>query len=174
MLILRFIAKFLKILNSAASPAQIAGGFILGMIIGLTPLSGLHNLLILFLIIILNVNITMAIFSFGVFSLIAYLMDPLFHNLGYYLLVDVEGLHSFWIMLYNIPIFALSRFNNTVLLGSFLSSLILLIPVYFIVKKAVVEYREKLGPKVQKWKIVKIMKSTKLYTVYTKVSAWRQ
>jgi len=116
----------------------------------------------------------MAIFSFGVCSLIAYLMDPLFHNLGYYLLVDVEGLHSFWTMLYNIPIFALSRFNNTVLLGSLLSSLILLIPVYFIVKKAVVKYREKLGPKVQKWKIVKIMKSTKLYTIYTKVSAWRQ
>lgn len=174
MFVLQFIAKFFKILSSAASPAQISSGFILGMIIGLTPLWSLHNLIILLLIIILNVNITMAIFSFGLFSLIAYLIDPLFHSLGYFMLVDIKLLHGFWLMLYNVPIIALSKFNNTVVLGSFLSSLVLLIPVYFIMKKAVVTYREKLEPIVLKWKIVKVIKGSKLYSVYGKLADWRQ
>ena len=96
MFVLQFIAKFFKILSSAATPAQISGGFILGMVIGLTPLWSLHNLIIILLIIILNVNITMAIFSFGIFSLVAYLIDPLFHSLGYFVLVDAKVLHGMW------------------------------------------------------------------------------
>ncbi len=37
MLILQFLINFLKVLNEKASPQAIAGGFALGMIIGLTP-----------------------------------------------------------------------------------------------------------------------------------------
>ena len=64
---LQFIAKLIKILRSGATPAQIAGGFILGMIIGLTPRWSVHNLLIVLIIILINVNISMAIFSFLLF-----------------------------------------------------------------------------------------------------------
>ena len=48
MFILQYIAKLFKILRSAATPEQIAGGLILGMIPGLTPFMSLHNLIILF------------------------------------------------------------------------------------------------------------------------------
>ena len=48
MLIFRFLAKLLKILRSAATPGQISGGFILGMIMGLPPFWSLHNLVVLF------------------------------------------------------------------------------------------------------------------------------
>lgn len=173
MFVIKFLAKLLKILNSAATPGQIAGGFILGMIIGLTPFWSLHNLIIIFLIIILNVNITMSIFSFGIFSIIAYLADPLFHNLGFFVLVDVKTLHGLWLALYNVPIMALSKYNNTIVMGSFLSSLILLIPIYFMVKIGVVHYREKLQPIVSKWKIVQVVKGSKLYSVYGKIADWR-
>ena len=47
MLIVKYIAKLIKILRSAATPGQIAGGVILGMIPGLTPVWSLHNLLVL-------------------------------------------------------------------------------------------------------------------------------
>ncbi|MDP8202196.1 MAG: TIGR03546 family protein [Candidatus Tenebribacter burtonii] len=174
MFVFQFLAKFFKILSSAATPGQISGGFILGMIIGLTPFWSLHNLIIILLIIILNVNITMSIFSFGIFSLIAYLIDPLFHNFGYFILVDVKMLHGLWLTLYNIPILALSKYNNTVVMGSFLTSLILLVPFYFMMKKTVVAYREKLEPIVLKWKIIKVIKGSKLYSVYGKLADWRQ
>lgn len=173
MLIVQYIAKLIKILRSAATPGQIAGGFILGMILGLTPLWSLHNLVVLFILIILNVNISMAIFSFIIFSGIAYLLDPVFHNLGFFLLVDMASLKAFWTSVYNFPILGLSRFNNTVVMGSLVASLILLVPVFFISKKGVIAYREKIDPKFQKWKLIQAVKGTKIYSVYEKVSNWR-
>lgn len=162
------VVDLFKILRSAASPGQIAGGFILGMIIGLTPLFSLHNLLVLLLIIILNVNIGMAIFSFTLFSLFSFLLDPLFHNFGFYILVEITSLRSLYIDMYNVPVLALSKFNNTVVMGSFVTSLILLIPMYFFMKRFVVIYREKLDPKIEQLKIVKALKATKLYQLFDK------
>lgn len=171
MFIIQFIAKLINILRSAASPAQIASGFMLGMVIGLTPMLALHNLIILILIIIFNVNIAMAIFSFGIFSGIAYVLDPIFHNLGYFLLVDVTSLHGICTSLYNIPLVALSRYNNTVVMGSLVTALVLMIPLYFLARTGVVQYREKIDAKVQKWKIIKIIKSSSVYNWYEKIKA---
>jgi uncharacterized protein (TIGR03546 family) len=166
---IEILAKLIRILRSAASPAQIAGGFILGMIIGLTPLWNLHNLIVFILIVILNVNIGMALFSFALFSGFAYLLDPLFHDLGFFLLVDQNSLNNFWTNLYNVPVVALSNFNNTVVMGSIIFSLILLIPVYFASKKGVIWYRENIDTRMQKWKIVKIVKGSKIYNIYQKI-----
>ena len=167
------LSKLFKALRSGASPKQIAGGFIFGMILGLTPLWSLHNLLVLILIIVLKVNISMAIFSFLMFSGVAYLIDPLFHSFGYWLLVDVTALQGLWTSLYNTPVIPLTRYNNTVVMGSLVSSLILTLPVFFLVKGGVVLYREKLEAKIQKLKIVQVVKSSKIYSVYQKISDFR-
>ncbi len=132
---IELLAKLVKILRSAASPNQIAAGFIIGMIIGLTPFWTLHNLVLIILVIILNVNIATGIFSWIIFSGIGYIMDPLFHHLGYFILVDLTFLKGLWTTLYNFPIIALSKYNNTVVMGSLTVSLALCLPVYFLVKK---------------------------------------
>ncbi len=171
MFIIQFLAKLVKILRSAATPAQIAGGLMLGMVLGLTPLLTVHNLIVVILIIILNVNIAMAIFSFGIFSGIAYIFDPLFHNLGYYLLVKVPSLQGMWTSLYNIPVVALSRYNNTVVMGSLVTALVLMIPLYFLTKSGVIQYREKIDSRVQKLKIMKVIKSSSIYNFYQKLKS---
>ena len=173
MFFLKLLSKLLKALRSAASPGQLAGGFILGMIIGLTPVWSLHNLVVVVLIIILNVNISMAIFSFALCSGFAYLLDPLFHSFGYWLLVDVSALYGLWKFMAETPLLALGRFNNTVVLGSFIVSVLLLIPMYFLVKHGVVLYREKIDARIQKWKIIQAIKSSKLYSLYQKISNLR-
>jgi uncharacterized protein (TIGR03546 family) len=170
---LQFIGKLITILHSAATPAQIAGGFILGIIIGLTPFWSLHNLLVLLLIIILNVNIAIAIASTALFSLFAYLLDPLFHSFGYFLLVDFTFMQGTYSTLYNIPIIALSRFNNTVVMGSLVTSLILLIPVFIMVKNGVIKYHENVLARFEKLKVVKAIKGTKIYGWYAKYAEWR-
>ena len=169
MFVLEFIAKLIKILRSEISPNQISWGFALGMILGLTPFWSLHNLIVVILIIILKVNLATAIFSFGIFSAIAYLVDPLFHSFGYYLLVDLDSLNAFWTWLYNVPILALSKFNNTVVMGSLIFSIILMIPVYFLVKIGVVNYREKIDVKIKNWKFIKLITKTKIYSLYEKI-----
>lgn len=169
MFVLEFVAKLIKILRSEISPNHISWGFVFGMILGLTPFLSLHNLIVVILIIILKVNLATAIFSFGIFSAIAYLVDPLFHSFGYYLLVDLESLNSFWTWLYNVPILALSKFNNTVVMGSLVSSLILGLPVYFLVKIGIINYREKIDVKIKNWKFIKLIKGTKIYSLYEKI-----
>ena len=166
---LELIAKLFKILRSGGSPGQISGGFILGMILGLTPLWNLHNLIVFFLLVIINVNLGAAIFAFLIFSTIAYLLDPLFHSLGYYLLTGIPGLHDLWITMSNTPILGLSNFNNTVVLGSFITSMILLIPVYFSMKKFVILYREKFEARIQKLKFIQAIKASGLYSFYEKI-----
>lgn len=169
MFVIEFLAKLLKILRSAASPNQIAWGFTMGMIIGLTPFWSLHNILLILLIIILKVNLAMAIFSFAIFSGVAYLFDPLFHNFGYFLLVDLKSLKPIWTSLYNFPLVALSRYNNTVVMGSFIVALISIVPIFFLSKRFVFYYREKLDPKFQKLKIVKMIKGSTVYSYYEKI-----
>jgi len=170
---LQFIGKLVKILHSAATPGQIAGGFILGMIMGLTPFWSLHNLVIILILILLNVNIAMAIFGFLVCSMFAYLLDPLFHSIGYFLLVDLTFMEGIYTTFYGIPVIALSRFNNTVIMGSLASSLILLIPVFMLVKRGVIHYRESVMVRMEKWKIVKAVKGSKVYSWYSKYAEWR-
>lgn len=169
MFILEFLAKLFKILRSEASPNQIAAGFVLGMIIGLTPFLTLHNLIIIVLIIIVKVNIGMAIFAFVIFSGVAYLLDPLFHDLGYFLLVDVTALKGLWTALYNFPLVALSRYNNTVVIGSLAVTLILIIPMFPFARYFVKVYRAKIDPRLQKLKIVQIVKGSKFYSIYEKI-----
>jgi uncharacterized protein (TIGR03546 family) len=170
MFIIQYLSKLIKIIRSAASPSQIAGGLILGMMIGLSPsFLTLTNLFMVLLLIILNVNIATALFSYAIFSGIAYLLDPWFHSLGYHLLVNMEGLRGLWAYLYKEPVVPYTRFNNTVVMGSFVISLLLLIPVYFLSKLLVIKYREKLEPKVKNWKWVKLLKSNQVYQLYEKL-----
>ncbi len=173
MLIIKFLSKLIRILRSAASPGQIAGGFVLGMILGLTPLWKLHNLVTFILLVILNVNISTALFGFALFSGIAYLLDSFFHSLGFYLLVDVKSLWSVWAALYNMPVIALTHFNNTVVLGSLVSSLALVTPVFLASKKGVILYREKLDSKLQKTRFMQLLKSSKIYSLYERIRDWR-
>ncbi len=166
---LKLLAKLFKALRSGESPGKLAGGFILGMIIGLTPVSSPHNLIVLIVLIVIPVNLGMAIFSFLLFSGFAYLFDPLFHSLGFWILVDIPALQGLWTTMYNSPVLGLSKFNNTVVMGSLIVSLILLLPMYYATKWLVVYYREHIDAKMQKWKIVQMVKSSKIYGLYEKI-----
>ncbi|MEX2605486.1 MAG: TIGR03546 family protein [Gracilimonas sp.] len=169
---MRYFAKLLKALASEASPSQIAGGIILGMIIGLTPVASLHNLFILILILILKVNLGMAILSFTIFSGIAYLADPLFHSFGIWLL-ELESMQQTWTDMYNNEWWALTKFYNTVVIGSFATAVLLCIPMFPLSQFGVLQYRKHIHEKMQKWKVIKAIKGTKFYSIYQTVSRVR-
>jgi uncharacterized protein (TIGR03546 family) len=167
MFVLKFLNRLYKILRSNASPSQIAGGFVCGMIMGLTPLFNLHNFIVFLLILVFRVNISMVIAAFVIFSGFAFLLDPLFHSLGYWLLVDMSLFRPIWTDLYN-SFFSFSSFNNTIVLGSFLVSM-LLTPSYILIKKGVVYYRNHLDDKISNMSLVKSLKATPIYSIYIKI-----
>lgn len=169
MFILEILGKFIKILSSDVSPNQLAWGFALGTILGFTPFWTLHNLVVIILLIILRVNISAALFSFALFSFFAWLLDPFFHTIGYAVLVDIPALQSMWTSLYNAPIAPFTRFNNTVVMGSFLFSIVLLLPNYFLFKWFVHRYRDSWREKIKKWKITKALLGSKIVQLYFKI-----
>jgi len=166
---LHLIKNFIQILRSGQTPDQIAGGFVLGAMVGLMPLVTLQGLLLWLVIFILNVNLTAVFLSATIFTLVAFLFDPAFHALGYFFLVDVQSLHGLWSSLYNAPIAPLTRFNNTVALGSFVSGFILFLPIYFGMKRFVVAYRIHIGASVEKWKIYQVISKSAPVRWYEKI-----
>jgi len=166
---LKIIRDLIGILREGQSPRQAAGGFMLGAMVGFCPTMTLQSLLIWLLILILNVNLGAALLALTFCSLFAYLLDPFFHWLGYQILVQIDVLQPLWTSLYNQPIAPLTRFYNTVVMGSFFTASILAAPIYFGFRNLVVAYRGSIGARVEKLKIYQIIKKSSLAQFYFRV-----
>ncbi len=166
---LTLLAKLLKALNSEASPSQISLAFVLGMIMGFTPLWSVHNLIVLLLALVLRINLTGFILAFGVFSGLAYGLDSLFIQAGEYLLTHAD-LKDFWTSLYVSDAWRVTRFNNTLVMGSLAVSLALALPAFFLFNFLIHQYRDKIFAWVQKSKLVQMLKANKFYNLYTSLT----
>ena len=169
MFFLKILSKFVKALHAEDNPSQVAWGFALGAIPGLTPLWGLHNLVVLLLVMILKVNAAAVLLSFALFSLLAFPLAPVFHAIGLGVLTKIPFLKGLWTALYNAPLAPFTRFNETVAMGGFLTAMILLIPNYFIFRFLVSRYRRTWKDRVERWKIVKVFKSSWPVRAYVKL-----
>ena len=166
---LQILKNFIQILRSGQTPRQIAGGFALGSIVGLMPFFTLQGLLLWLVILVIDVNLSAVLLSATLFTLIAYLFDPVFHSLGYLFLTDISALQALWTSLYNAPIAPLTRFNNTVVMGSLVCSLILFLPIYFGMKRFVLAYRAHVGAKIERWKTYQLISTSAPVRWYEKI-----
>lgn len=173
-IIIKTIHGILKLLNSETSPIQMGAGIAFGMILGLTPLMSLHNLVIFLLVCLLRVNFSMFFLSWGWFSVLGFLLDPIFDGVGYWALVDLKSMRPFWIQITSGAIWPFFRFNNTIVMGSLLVSLILLIPVWILSIFLVKAYRAHWREQIRDSKFMKVLKATPLYGLYDKYQNLRQ
>lgn len=169
---LKLLAKLLKVLNSEAEPGQISIAICLGMIAGLTPLMSVHNLLVLLLALLIRVNLSAFILGTVFFSGLAYAMDPAFHTIGLRVL-KAQALEGLFTAMYNNPLLRITRFNNTIVLGSLLASLAAFVPMAFLLNFLIRKYREHLLAWVRKTRIAQIITGSKLYSIYQNVSSLR-
>ncbi|MDH5182634.1 MAG: TIGR03546 family protein [Gammaproteobacteria bacterium] len=137
------LLKFIKLLNSEQAPHQLSLGLAFALIVGFTPTLSLHNLLVLFLLLMLRANISAFLLGWAIFSLLGLLLDPLFHLVGQNLLSQ-SSLHEMWTGMYNNSFWRLSHFNNTILLGSLLISVLAFIPFFFLSNRLIRLYRERM------------------------------
>ncbi len=166
MLLLKIIQKLIATLNSDGTPGQVAAGIALGSAFGLTPFASLHNLVIFGAVFLFNVSFPAAMLGWVIFAPVGFLLDPLFDTIGRMLLVDSPNLVPMWTALYNMPVVPLSNYNNTVVLGSFLGWVVLLVPIFFFARWGVGAYRQHVLPRLEKMKFIRAMKASKLYNVY--------
>ncbi len=168
---LTIVAKIFKTLNSETEPFQISLALCFAMIAGLTPLWSLHNFIVLLLVLILRVNLTTFILAWLGFSGIAYILDPVLHAFGLHILT-VDALKGFWTALYNSTLWRLSNYNNSLLMGSLVTSLGLFVPLFFLSNMIIRKYREHILDWVMKSRIVQALKASKFYGIYQSVPDW--
>jgi uncharacterized protein (TIGR03546 family) len=163
--VITLLAKLLKALSSDDNPAQISLAVVLAAFLGLTPLLSPHNILVVFLVLIVRVNLSMFILSFGVFTLLAFLVDPLSHIMGLAILHS-DALSPVWNEFYQSSFWRFIAYNNTLVMGSVSLCLILSVPLFIGSRWFVVNYREHVLQWVNKSRLMVWLKSSRLYTTY--------
>jgi uncharacterized protein (TIGR03545 family)/uncharacterized protein (TIGR03546 family) len=141
---MQFFLKLFKALNSAQTPWQVTLAIALGMVAGLTPMFGLLSIVVVFLAFVLNIHLGLFFVVSALFAGIGYLLDPVFEQIGYAVLAS-EGLKGFWTAWYNNGLLRITQFNNTLVMGSTLVSLVLVAPLYFVLGWAINHYRQGLA-----------------------------
>ena len=167
----KLFAKVLKVLASEPEPGQIGLAVSFALVAGLTPLFSLHNLLVLFLVLVLRVNLLA--FSLGtvLFSAIGWLLEPLFNWIGLALLT-AQPLERLWTSLYQSRLWRLERFNNSVVMGSLAISLFLFLPVALLTVSLIRRHREHLLARVRLTRASQVFTASRFHSAYQAVSGW--
>jgi uncharacterized protein (TIGR03546 family) len=163
--LLKLIQSIIKTLHSAGTPGQVAAGMALGSALGLTPLMSLHNLVILSVLVLVNVSFGGGMLGWMLFVPVGFLLDPVFDRVGLSLLT-APPLVPLWTDMTNTPIVPYTDFNNTVVLGSFVSWLVLAIPIFFAARYGVAKYRATIGERVRQSKLYKAITASQIYNIY--------
>lgn len=164
-LLLKQIFAFFRLLNSDAEHNQLAAGLACGIILGFSPFLSLQTFLILTLIFFLRIQLGAALLSGFFFKFVAFLIDPLADFAGRFVL-EMGVLRPFFVKLYNMPIIPLTRFNDSIVMGSFIIGAILAVPGFFIFRRLIDQYRATVLARFQQTKFWKATKATKFYNWY--------
>jgi uncharacterized protein (TIGR03546 family) len=165
MLIIKFLQQLLKALNSDGTPGQVGMGMAIGLAFGLTPLASMHNLVILAIAMLTTVSFPGVMLGWFIAVPLGFALDPLFDRVGMALLMN-DSLAPFFTWVVNTPVVALSRLNNSIVLGSLVVWVLAIVPAYFLFRFLVARYRVHVFAHIQKWRIVQVIKTSKLYNVY--------
>jgi|SRR6185312_3864640 len=166
-LLLKQIFQFFRLLNSDTGTNPLAAGLACGLILGFSPFLSLQTLIVLICCFFFRIQLGGALLSAFFFKFIAYLIDPISDPLGRSVL-ESSTLHPLFVSLYNIPFIPLTRFNNSVVMGSGLIGLILLVPAFFLFKAGIIKYRATVVAKYKQSKIWKFWAATSVYKWYSK------
>lgn len=164
-LILQQLFNFFKLLNSETGHNQIAAGIALGFILGLAPTLSLQTFLVFLIIFLFRVQIGAALISAFFFKFIGYLLDPIVDPMGRFVL-EHPSLRPFFVELYNMPLVPLTRFNNSIVMGSGLLSLALSPFLFLLARWLISKYRATIMTQIRDSKIWKAFSATTLYRWY--------
>lgn len=166
-LLIKQILNLIRLLHSDTGQNQIAAGLAFGVFLGFAPFLSIQTLFVLFIVFIFRVQLGAAFLAAFFFKFVAYLTDPIADPIGKTIL-ELPALRELWSSMYNVPILPMTRFNNSVVMGSFIISIVLCPLLFVVFKKLIVQYQNTVVQKFQSSKVWKAFKATKLYDLYTK------
>ena len=153
---IKVIAKLFKALNANVNPGEIAHAFSCGILLGLMPKNNVLWYLVFVFLLFVRINKPMYLLMTLVASCFAPWLDGLFDTVGYAFLT-IPSLSDIFAKLIEIPFVGFTKFNNTVVMGSFLCGLVFYIPAYFIGRLFVFLWRRYITAFMRKTKITKVV-----------------
>lgn len=162
------ILKIIKAINSEQGPWQLSFAVSLALVLGFTPLWSVHNVIVLLCAFIFRVHLATFFVFWALFSGIAYMIDPWFHQIGLSLLTQ-PGMQATWTAMYQNDFWLVTHFNHTITLGSLLVALIAFFPVAVFFRFSVVKYRASMMPWFNKLKVVQVLKASRVYELYQRL-----
>lgn len=171
-LILKQIFAFIKLLNSDTGNISLAAGMTCGFILGMTPVLSLQSLLIFLILFFFRIQIGAAFLMAFFFKFVAYIFDPVFDDIGRTVL-EMESLQGFFTTLYNMPLVPYTRFNNSIVMGSGVVTIILSPIVFVLSQWLIIKYREKVVSRFRETKFWKAVEATKFYQWYYKYDQYK-
>jgi uncharacterized protein (TIGR03546 family) len=150
------LRQAISLFTGGGSPRAIAFGFALGMMIGLMPKGNLTVAAISILVLATQTNLAAAALSGVAFTWATTWTDPLAHRIGSAILTQPSWQKSF-ARLYEMPLVPWTGFNNTVVLGSLVLSLVLFYPVYHLAWLTFHRHKARVAQKLQNLPIDKVL-----------------
>ena len=151
---LAYIVNLLKALNSNSKPSQIANSFCIGLILGFMPKNNLLWFVVFIFFAFVRINKCGYFIMIIIGSLTAYLLDPLFDQLGYAILT-FQPLENFYAAALEIPLVGFTKFNNTIVTGSLAFGLMAYIPFFLLMLLLVSQWRAHIAPAFNDSKVLK-------------------
>lgn len=158
---LKAIAKLLGAISSNTRPGAIAHAVSCGVLLGFMPKDNLLWYILFIFILFMNIQRGAYALSILLGAAFTVFLDPLFDSVGYSILT-VESMKPYYASLLDIPFVAFTKFNNTVVMGSFVCGVAAYIPLYVLARLFVWAWRKYLAEKVRKLKIAAVLKNIPL------------
>lgn len=158
---LKAIAKLLGAISSNTRPGAIAHAVSCGVLLGFMPKDNLLWYILFIFILFMNIQRGAYALSILLGAAFTVFLDPLFDSVGYSILT-VESVKPYYASLLDIPFVAFTKFNNTVVMGSFVCGVAAYIPLYVLARLFVWAWRKYLAEKVRKLKIAAVLKNIPL------------
>lgn len=151
-----YIVKLLKSLNTNSHPGEIAHAVAIGVLLGFMPKNNVLWYLLFVFFLFVRMNRGAFLLTILIASLLARFFDPLFDSIGYVVLT-FSPLKPTYAALLDVPFVAFTKFNNTIVAGSIVFSLIVYIPVYIMTRVFTKSWRTYLAPALARSKFVQTL-----------------
>jgi len=166
-LLTKQLINLIRLLHSDTGQNQIASGLAFGVFLGFAPFLSIQTLLVLLIVFIFRVQLGAAFLSAFFFKFVAFILDPAADDLGRWALEN-PSFRSLWTTMYNVPLLPMTRFNNSIVMGSLIISIILCPILFFVFKYLIAKYRTYFVARIEATKGWKLFKATKIYDWYSK------
>lgn len=151
----KYIKTFFTALNANAHPGDVAHGVAIGLLLALVPKGNLLWFFLFFLSLFIRINKGAFFLSLLLLAFVVPLADGPVESLGYAIL-SFKPLAPAFGLLYDTPFVGLTRFNNTMVMGSLVAGLALYIPAYLASRAFVSFYRKRLQPRIVTSKVYRV------------------